>query len=171
MNRACPVCQHPNRRDIDMALSADERPLGVLANLFEMEVQTLRRHKESHFKPQLPTVMRGNTDPVTLLSELDVVKQTAQMFVQAAQQAKVMHWECPNCQTKQDHVEGADLKLGVMALREWRQTLEATIKIATDLGTLAPNSRQFEKGVNLILKALEPFPEAKDAVLSALTDL
>lgn len=139
----CKVCNHVERGILDKAMKAGTS-LALLAKRFELTEDTLSRHRQNHIGE---VTFRGGVDPAELLSTLQTNLENAQLAVVAA--------------------EGRE-KLD--AMREVRQTTEAVAKLVGAYKVI--DSRQllpfWNKLKAILLDALKPYPEAREAVLIAI---
>lgn len=157
MPRKCSSCSHPKRADIDQALVNDES-LRKIAEKFSLKITSVHRHKKSH----LPAFLTKAVDAEEIIRADDLLAQVR------------------NLQTKALSIlakaeAAGDLKIALQAIREARGNLELLARL---LGELQEQSQTVNVLVanpnwlklrSLILQSLEPYPEARLALVNALS--
>ena len=148
MPEQCKACLHPEKPLIDKSLLAG-MALTALASRFGLSEDSLSRHRGSHLEGEVSFKAQG-LDPQELLVDLMANKLAAQEAAQSASSPR-------------EKLE---------ALREVRQTTEAIAKLTgayrqVDQKHLLPF---WTKMRTTLLKALAPYPEAREAVLRALEE-
>lgn len=154
MTRACTICAHPERETIDAAIVGGESYRN-LAERFGVSIAAIARHKAAHISKSLALaqeaaeVARGDD---LLAQVVDLQKRTLAILDNAEQRN--------------------DGRLAIAAIAEARRNLELLGKLAGELqqeGTLnvviAP---QWVTLRTVIMRALEPYPEARLAVAEAI---
>jgi hypothetical protein len=154
MPRTCTVCEHPKREEIDRALvgSASNRSL---ASLYDVSEAAVRRHKGSHLPAKL--VMAEAAAEVAQADDLlDQVRDLQGRALTILERAE----------------EAGELRTALSAIREARGNLELLAKLLGELDerpvvnlNLSPEWVELRA---VIIAALEPHSEARDAVLRAL---
>ncbi|MBF0154393.1 MAG: hypothetical protein HQL64_11695 [Magnetococcales bacterium] len=155
MARPCSVCTHKARNAIDKGLVAGE-PFRALERQFGVSRDALRRHKADHIPAvvaqaqQAAVVAQGDT----LLDQLGQLQESARRLGEKAEKEK---------------------KFGValMAVRELVRIVELMAKLKGELQEgRTVNVLVMPEWVTIrttIIKALEPYPEARGVVVEALT--
>jgi len=154
MPRSCTVCNHPDREEIDRALIGGEANTH-LSSVFAVSEQALRRHKGSHLPARL--VMAEKAEEVAqaddLLDQLKDLQRRTLAILEAAE-------------TTNQH------RTALSAIREARSNLELLAKLLGELDERPTVnvlvSPQWLELRAVIVGALEPHPEARDAVLRAI---
>lgn len=143
--QSCKACEHPELKMINLGI---QRGLAIitLAKRFALTEDVISRHRANHV--DLPEVAPA-VDPKELLVTLMSAKKMAEDIANDAQS------------TSNQKIE---------ALREIRQVTESIAKLTgaykqTDPKHLLPFWGKMRMA---ILKALQPYPEAREAVLNAL---
>ncbi len=154
MARTCTVCTHPHREQIDRALLSGEANTS-LSSVFAVSEQALRRHKSSHLPAKL--VMAQAAEEVaqadTLLEQVRDLQRRALEILDKAEEA-------------------GELRTALGAIREARGNLELLAKLLGELDerpvvNLSVSPEWLELRA-VIVAALEPYSEARGAVLRAL---
>ncbi|MEO5328096.1 MAG: hypothetical protein H7829_07605 [Magnetococcus sp. THC-1_WYH] len=156
MARPCSVCAHKRRADIDQALVAGET-FRALSRQYTLSKDALRRHKQEH----LPKAMAEAQKAVdvaygdNLLDYLGTLRKEAH--------------EIKNKAEKKGNFTAA---LG--GIRELVRIVELLAKMRGELQE-APSvnlfvSAEWTNIQAIIVKALAPYPEARQAVVQALED-
>jgi hypothetical protein len=154
MPRSCTVCEHPDREAIDRALVGDSSNLTV-SSLFGVSESAVRRHKANHLPAKL--VMAQAAEEVaqadTLLDQVRDLQRRALEILDKAEEA-------------------GELRTALGAIREARGNLELLAKLLGELDerpvvnlNLSPEWLDFRA---VIVAALEPHSEAREAVLKAI---
>jgi hypothetical protein len=150
------VCDHPQRAEVDAALTAGNESYRRIAAQFGLKESSLRRHKAGHLPAALAQA-----------KEAEAVTQGDNLLAQVCGlQARAMGIL--------DRAEGAgDLKTALQAIAQARGCLELLAKLLGELQegstvniVLLPEWVQM-RGV--IIAALGPYPEAKLRVAEALS--
>jgi hypothetical protein len=154
MPRVCTICSHPDRRRIEAALVACE-PNRRIASRFGVEEISIRRHAAEHVHATLSRardaleVSRGDE----LLAQIQTALAKTWALLATAE------------------VDG-DYQLQLKALAGLDKRLELLARCMGELKeqhvyniVMLPEWQQLRE---LILTALGPFPEARDAVVAAL---
>ncbi len=154
MPRTCTVCSHKEREGIDKALLADE-PYRHIASRFGTSTGALQRHRAEH----LPATMVKAQEQADVRHAIDVVTQLKAI----------------NGATLAILKEARDDKNGDLALKavdRIQRQLELQSKLLGELndGTtinITVTTEWLELRA-LIVQAVSPYPEAREAVLKAL---
>ena len=157
MGRPCTVCSHKDVDEINSLLLCSDS-LRDIARQFGLSKDALSRHKESH----IPELLSKSTDLKAevestqgnqTLAEVRELKVTALEILAVAQGA-------------------GDLKTALMGIREARSCLELCMKAEGQIKdgpqiTIVSNPEWIELRT-LVINALEPYPEAREAVVYAI---
>ena len=154
MARVCTVCTHPEREAIEGALVADT-PSRAVADRFGLSKDAALRHKSDH----LPATLVKSREAAEVAHADNLLGQVREL------QARAL--------SILDTAEATgDLRTALGAIREARGNLELLAKLLGELkeGTtlnmvVAPEWLQIRA---VILTALDPYPDARLAVASAL---
>ncbi len=159
MPRACTVCVHLDRQQIDLELSGGST-LVAIAKKHGVTRDSLARHKAAHVTPALVRLAQQRQSEAGAVSAYErleeVVLQAKRLLAKAERKSSL--------------VAGAQL------IGQLRQTLETIARITGELNdkptvnvlniVTDPSWQQLRA---VILGALAPYPEARLAVASALT--
>jgi len=152
--RRCTVCEHPDREAIDRALVGDASNRSV-ASLYDVSEAAVRRHKSNHLPARL--VMAAQAEEVAeadnLLGQVRDLQQSTLDILAEAEQSK-------------------QYRTALSAIREARSNLELLAKLLGELDERpALNLQISPEWLELravIIGALEPYSEARGAVLRAI---
>jgi len=171
MARRCTICDHPKRDEIDQAL-INNGPLRTITDHYDISKTALIRHKQSHIPELLSKSQEVQEQKAALISEAVQVKE-AQEIGQADSlltQVKELMTRTERIFTKAD--EAGDLRTALQAIKESRGNLELMGKLLGELQDgVTINLYNHPVWIDLravILTALEPYPEAKGALIDAL---
>lgn len=153
IGRPCTVCSHPAREEIDNFLAAG-CAASTVAWVFGLGARSVRRHAANH----LPAMLKQAALDDRAGQALDVLAEV-----------KRLYWKTVNILEKAD----TPPRVALAAIREARETL-------TLVGRLGgPDDRPpFDLATHpewvtvrtILLRALEPFPEARAAAAEALLE-
>ena len=157
MGRPCTVCSHKDVDEINSLLLCSDSYRDI-ARQFALSKDALARHKESHI-PELLSKSADlkaeveSTQGNQTLAEVRELKVTALEILAVAQGA-------------------GDLKTALMGIREARSCLELCMKAEGQIKdgpqiTIVSNPEWIELRT-LVINALEPYPEAREAVVYAI---
>ena len=155
----CKVCNHPNRKEIDQALlnGASVRDVG---SMYGLDKSAVSRHQANgHI---ISALVKGHTAQEvaradSILGEVVSLKERGLILL--------------------DQAEGdGDIRTAAICLREVRSVLELLAKVTGEISkttqtvnnTTVFNAPVFIEFQTVIMKALEPYPEARIAVAQAL---
>jgi hypothetical protein len=152
--RSCSICQHPKREAIDRALVGETSNLSV-SSLFGVSESAVRRHKANHLPAKLVMAEKAAevAEADSLLGQVRDLQSRAYGIL--------------------DKAEGTgDLRTALGAIREARGNLELLAKLLGELDerpmvNLHVSSEWLELRA-VIVGALEPYSEARGAVLRAI---
>lgn len=157
MGRLCTVCGHKDLDEINSLLLCSDSYRDI-ARQFNLSKDALARHKESHIPEVLlkSTEIKEVTSADNLMTELMTARDRTYSLLDKAEAA-------------------ADTKLygaPVAYLREIREQLklmaELEGKLATQPQITIINSPEWVALRTCIITALDPFPQAKGAVIDAI---
>jgi hypothetical protein len=154
--RSCTVCEHAGREAIDRALVGDASNRSV-ASLYDVSEAAVRRHKANHLPAKL--VMATQAEAVAQADNLlDQVRDLQQSTLDILAEAE---------QSKQ-------YRTALSAIREARSNLELLAKLLGELDErpvvnlhISPEWLELRA---VIVGALEPYSEARGAVLRAIEE-
>jgi hypothetical protein len=156
MPQRCSICIHPQRDAINAALLAGE-PLRAIAGRFGTSRPALQRHKAEHLPVKLAEAQAA-AEAARADSLLDQVR---------ALQAKTLGIL--------DKAERAgDLRTAIAAIREARGNVDLLARLAgelrneTTVNVALAATPEWSQLRALILRAVEPFPDARLALAEAL---
>ena len=154
MPRPCTICQHPDRAAIDAGLVGGE-PNRRIAARYAVTEQSVRRHRDGHIPATLADAQQAAevADADALLAQVRDLQARALKILDRAEDA-------------------GDLRTALGAIREARGNLELLGRLAGELQD-APTvnlylSAEWLELRTTIITALEPYQEAREAVLRAL---
>jgi hypothetical protein len=155
MPRVCSICSHEAREEINAALLAGQ-PYRSIAKRYEASESAMYRHKLEH----LPVHLIKAQDAAEVAQADNLLEQVKSL------QARAL--------TILDKAEASgDLRTALSAIREARGNLELLAKLLGELqqeGTVnvlvAPEWLSIR---STIVTVLEPYPQARTAVLEALS--
>lgn len=153
---ACKVCTHPERKSIDAALMMG-LPQRQVAASFGLKKDSVRRHYDSHVKAIAAevTAERERAGAVTALDRLEELYTRTKRILDLAE-------------------EEGKASLSLAAVRELRGIVEVLARVTGELDekpTLTVNlaaSPEWQQVQTVILAALAPYAEARQAVVLAL---
>ena len=156
MPRTCTICRHEERHEIDVALVRRD-PYRDIARRFFVSRPALARHAKEHLPALL--IKANSVDEAThaedLLREVRDLQHRALIILDKAEAT-------------------GELRTALGAIREARGNLELLGRLAGELQEgqtinlyLSPEWLELRA---VIVGALEPFSEAREAVLSALLE-
>lgn len=154
MPRTCTVCGHPECEAIDRALVAGESTGKISGRYRTIDERALRRHRANHLPAALARAKEAEEVAVAddLLGQVRDLQERALAIL--------------------DKAEGSgELRTALGAIREARSNLELLAKLLGELDERPINvliSPQWLELRTVIVAALEPHPQARGAVLSAL---
>jgi len=153
--RPCTVCQHPNRDEIDKRLAIDSNFAGISRDFAGISEDALKRHKEKHLPGTLAKAenIKEVAKADALLEDVKSLRKKALGILESAEKA-------------------GDLKTALLGIREARSCMELLAKVEGQLKD-APQinfvlSAEWIELRTLIITALDPYPEAKEAMVLAI---
>ena len=153
--RPCTVCQHPKRGEIDKRLATDSNFAGISRDFAGISEDALKRHKENHLPGALAKAenIKEVVKADALLEDVKALRKKALGILEAAEKA-------------------GDLKTALLGIREARSCMELLAKVEGQLKD-GPQinfvlSAEWIELRTLIITALDPYPEAKEAMVLAI---
>lgn len=173
MGRSCNVCESPKHREVDDAL-ARGTDCAAVGRAFGISEHSVRRHKAAHLSPALVSLTSAAVvtgEPLDLqirsvVGEVRAALPQIQVFIDsAANAADAVGWRNGNL------ISGLASLMG-----EMRKRLELLARLTGELNTAAQTNVQInvlsnpevQNTFSDIMRALDPWPEAKLAVAAAL---
>lgn len=169
----CKVCNHPNLTEIEGDMRANT-PLLTMSKKWSVSRESLRRHWKNHLsgQPQEPSPPpsvqpekkkppRKPRKPVTRAEKLDVMKELEDLY-----------YEMKDILGEQR--EDGSTKYAIEAAAKMNQTLTTIAKILGELKEVEINilvNPQWISMRQVIIDALEPYPDAKRAVLEGVKQI
>ncbi len=156
VGRPCSVCSHPERRSIDVALVSREA-FRAISCRYHVGRESLRRHAQVHIPQQLAKAHEAEevARADDLLGQLRGLRAKVVSLLYKAEQA-------------------GELRTAVAAAKEARQNLETLAKVRGELDERPVVnvliSSEWLQLRTLIIRAVQPHPEALADVLKALEE-
>jgi len=157
MPQPCSICVHPHREEIDRDIVSGA-PNRRIATQYGLSESAVRRHKAGHLPPTIAkageAIEVAHAD--TLLDQVHTLLDKARSLTDQAEEA-------------------GDLRIALQGIREVRGVLELLAKVTGELqagpvvGIIM--SPEWTTLRTAILRALESFPDARQAILQALDQL
>ncbi len=157
MARTCTVCSHPEKEEIDRLLVRGDSIAGI-ARDFAVSEDALKRHFDNHVPKTLAASPSAKeiTDADKLLSEIEEVKNRALRLLDKAENAQDTRVYGPPSQYLKE-------------FREYvRLMAELSGKLAARPQITIINHPQWIELRTVIIEALDPYPDAKAAVVRAI---
>jgi hypothetical protein len=157
MPRRCTICDHDQRDAIDAALVMGNTSNLELSSLFGVSESALRRHKKKHL-PATMALAQEAADVAhadDLLSQLDGLKRDAYRIRDKAENA-------------------GDFRAALTGIRELVRVVELMAKVRGELdespkvAVVITQSGEWQRLRERLLQALEPYPQARLAVVEAI---
>jgi hypothetical protein len=166
--RACTICQHERRHQIELAL-VHRVSCRILAARFEVSRDALRRHRRNHLSPQHAAALLAAQKPTDIDLEALQASESEGLLAQlVAQRARLQTYA-------EQALELGDTKAAVAVERSVIANLELVAKL---LGQLVQHHEVRSTSILIsadylalrqaIVTALLPYPEAARAVGAAL---
>lgn len=164
MPQVCTVCKHESRAEIEAALLKNEPSLRAIAGQYQLSRAALGRHRDSHITEALAkaTEAEAVSDADALLKEVnDIIKDVKTLIAEAKKGEGVK--------------PGEQVRTALLGIRELRSTLELLAKLRGQLNEGATVNilvnPQWVTIRTVLLQALAPFPDARQAVARSLQEL
>jgi hypothetical protein len=157
MPRVCTICSHPDRAAIDQALVGTAE-LRELSAVFRVSEDALWRHKDVHLPASLAKAeaARATAQADDLLAQLKGLRSKAVAILLKAEQA-------------------GDLRTALLVIREARACLETLLEVEGELNRRPELhlhvSAEWIAVRAVLLRVLQPYPEARHAVAQALLEV
>jgi hypothetical protein len=156
MTRVCTVCKHKQLEEINKQL-LNGTPYRDIAKHFELSSTSLHRHKERHIPTELSKAKEAR-EVAQADGLLDQVRNLRQKALNLLHQAETSN----------------DLRAAGIFLKELREQIKLWAELEGRLATQPQiNILINPQWIGLrtqIITALEPFPQAKEAVLHAIRE-
>ena len=157
MPQKCKVCMHPKVDEINDRI-VSKVPLETISKAYTLTISSVNRHKQNHIPVQLAKAQESK----------EVAAADSLMGRVSALSAKAEDIYA------RSHAEN-DLTTALQAVRELRGITELYAKITGELQAQTVTniiiSSEWMTLRSVILNALEPYPEARQAVLEAVRRL
>jgi len=157
MPRTCTICSHPERPEIDRELASESTPNRRIAARYGVSEQAIRRHRTEHLPAHLSTAHEAGqvAEAGSLLDQVRSLQRKALSLLEAA--------------------EGmGDYRTALAGVREARACLELLLETEGELDRrnvvnvlIAPQWIELRA---VVIDALQPYPDARQAVAQALED-
>jgi hypothetical protein len=160
MPRRCSVCAHPESFEINEALVVEGRSNRAVATQYGLNREAIRRHK-SH----IPELLIQAGEDLERYESGAILRRIENLEKETLVQLEAL---------KED--DDPDRRTILLAIREQRANIELVAKVhqlidqAPQMNILVNNPRWVELRT-VIVRALEPFPAAKQAISNALAEL
>lgn len=153
--RACHVCRHPQRAEIERSLASGTVTYRAVARQYGMSRESVRRHVDAH----LPIADRESVRAVSPAPALDLAAALADVADHAAD-------------TRRDADARGD---DALALRAGRAEIVARLALADRLGITTADAhaelRDAEDLVSAVLVAMRDRPDLGDALADAMDSM
>lgn len=155
MPRKCTLCNHPQRAEIERAIT-EGVSFRVVSERFRISIASISRHK-AHIETAIQKAIEAREISMggSVLDRLRELNQRARTILEEAQR------------------EGAR-RDALAAIRELRGLLELEAELMGDLGrgttvnVALVQSPEWQRLRDVLITTLEAFPEAKQAVVEAI---
>lgn len=171
MPRRCTICDHPEREAIDQAL-VNNVSYRLIASQNNVSYKAIERHKKSHIPKLLAKAQEIQSSQATIIAEAMKEKEAIETSKadNLLQQVKELIIKTDGIYDRAE--KAGDLRAALGAIRESRGNLELLGKLIGELqdGVTVNiyNNPEWIKLRALILTSMEPYPEAKEALVNAL---
>ena len=173
----CGICKGKHRATIN-ALLRDGRSVSSVVKEFNFFRDVVERHIEicgiehgsmDRLKKEYEDIRDGSTDKIGVTLPSSIEAKRIELNVSTiSENIKVLYTSCLQVMAKAEEKDSDRLKLS--AIKEARLILEMVIR-ASALVLEKRDDTDWQEVLELILVALEPFPEAKEAVSNALNKI
>jgi len=187
MARPCSICNHSERLEIDRLLLSGE-PYRNIAERFKLSIGSISRHREAHIGTDLKDVReameQAREEALAQIKsdELEAIKE--EISTEAAEsmaarlgtcasfldQLKVVRDRAANLLDRAESSQ--DMKSAGNFLRELREQIrlmaELEGKISQQPQVTIINNPEWIELRTVIIQALDPYPEAKEALVNAI---
>jgi DNA-binding transcriptional ArsR family regulator len=187
MSRPCSICAHTERLEIDRLLLQGTSYRDI-AGRFGLSKTAISRHKESHIGTDLQDVreamIQAREEALAQIKEetLETIKEevvaearettAARLETAASYLDQLILLRQKAADILEEAAEAGDLKTAIAGIREARACIETLARIEGQLSD-APqitiiNSPEWVEVRTVIIQALDPYPQAKEAVVNAI---
>lgn len=182
MSRRCTICDHPASKEINKCLVKGQS-IRSIARQFSVDDSAIFRHQKHLQKILTKAKEKPQKDPATIQREQDekeLVKMASENETKEIQDAGDLLAQLKEWMTRTESIyrqaeEAKDLRAALQAVREGRGNLELLGKLIGELQDgVTINLYNHPVWIDLravILTALAPYPEAKEALVNALAGL
>jgi len=192
MPRPCSICSHAERLEIDKQLLSGESYRNI-AERFKLSIGSISRHREAHIGTDLRDIRdvmvaaREEALEAVKADEMGTLEDVKEEIITGARESIAARLElCHNhydqlrvlrerAALALERAEGAeDNKVVLQAIRELRETVRLWAEIDKTI-TSQPqitiiNNPEWVELRTVIISALEPYPEAREAVVHAINE-
>lgn len=170
MGRRCSICTHPKREEIDKAILTGS-PYATIAERFEISEAAISRHKNRHLSE---TIAKANE--AAKAQGVEIVKQREVKDLEHALnvvgQLQEINAACQK--VLRDALEYEDPQTVLKAADRVLRQLDFQAELVGDLdrGTEVnvTINQQWVEVRTVLMDALDPYPEARESVSSALVE-
>lgn len=155
MPRACSVCNHPKKREIDAALVSGDSYRNV-AKRFGISATAAFRHQEHIGKALVKAEKARLIGEIRDARSLD--QKTESLVDEFLRLAKL-------CE------ETSDIRGAIVGLQQMRETWKTVYDMRAKASTSFADASDWPAAESRMVEALKPFPDAAEAVAVALEEL
>ncbi|MDQ7822055.1 MAG: hypothetical protein RDV48_04590 [Candidatus Eremiobacteraeota bacterium] len=172
MAKRCPVCDHTESEAINKAL-INNTPLHTITHLYTLALDSLKWHKRKHLPELLSKAEEAKAASALAMAEVVQEKEAMETG-----QADSLMGQLKEIISRTERIygkaeEAGDLRTALQAIKESRENLTLLGKLIGQIQDgLTINLYNHPVWIDLravILTALEPYPEAKEALSDALS--
>lgn len=151
----CTVCDHAKRDEIDRALVADRASDRAIASKYGLTRSSVQRHGEKHLPERLAQAVekREGLTADSLVKRLEELSALARGILEA-------NYEDGRVQVAAVRELARHLELEAKILGQLKDRVEVDIKVTVE----------WQRYRAIVLLALQPFPEAAEAVAAQLEE-
>lgn len=167
--RYCTICKHPEITDINKRLLAGDT-LEVIGDEYGFSSSALCRHRQNHMSLALKAAYQERGVVPVHVAAGDLVDQVNAIMAKTL--SILDRAEAAEAKAKTAHDQDRSRRTALSAIREARNTMELLAKLVGELSTGPTiNVLVSAEWVDLrtqILQAVEPYPEARLAIVEAV---
>jgi len=171
MSRICTVCRHQNRDDIEKALLGNDT-FRHIAVQYNVSTGALQRHKKDHLIERLAEVQKAKKDALRHHGEVAAMNANQELCQTESMLDQIRDLRLKALSLLNQAEISGDLRTALAGIREARSCIELLAKIDGQLNeTNQVNITLSTEWIALrthIIAAIEPYPEARGAVLNAI---